>query len=491
MTATLFTGGTIITLASSGEVEALAVVEGRIRHAGTLDDCRGALRGVEHREVDLAGHALMPGFVDAHTHPVMYGMCATWADVSPAQVASIDDLVDTLREQARQLAPSEPVRGFGYHQEHLAERRHPTVDDLDRVAAERPVLVMHTSGHGYVVNSWLLKTLGIGRTTSSPPGGDIGRDEHGEPDGRLWDAACDLLTGVDGIKVTNHGPNFHLPEAPDQVAASLEVAQTALLRAGITTVADAQVTGKEFAAYLSARRDGTLRLRVHALLLSSLLPQLEALGIAASFGDERLRLLGVKLYADGSLTAGTAYVPGGYADPCHNGHRYHEPQDLRELLTRAHVLGLQTGTHAQGPEAIGYVLDAVEHAQGHVPRRDARHRIEHCGLPTRAQVRRMRELGVVPVGQPQHVSCYGDGVLEAVGELGRRFTPFGWFRDAGVPVVLSSDTPVVRPEPFSAVAAAVSRRTGRGTQMGGEDLRVTVEDALRGYTLGGAYAIHR
>ncbi|WP_166355201.1 amidohydrolase [Phytoactinopolyspora limicola] len=491
MTGSLFAGGLIRPAAGAERVEALAAVNGTVLMAGTLQACRTALVPFRYDEIDLSGGTMLPGFVDAHAHPLLFGMRAAWADVSPGRVASIDELVRVLCEHAARLPPDVPIRAFGYHQDHLAERRHPTAADLDRVATDRPVDVMHTSGHGFVVNRHRLRTLGVDRHRPSPPGGQIGRDGDGEPDGRLWDAACDLITGDDGIKVTNHGPNLHLPQSESDILAGAELAQAELLRAGITTVGDAQATGKELSAYIRLHNRGRLRLRVHAYVLSSLLDQLEVLGLAGPLGDAWLRVLGVKLYADGSLTAGTAYLPGGYTDLCHQGHLYHEPDELRLLVDRVHRMGLQAAIHAQGTVAIELVLDAFAQAMNRSPRSDARHRIEHCGLPTPDQVRRMGELGVVPVGQPQHVTEYGDGVLAAIGERGHTYTPYGWFRDAGLPVVLSSDTPVVVPNPLAAVAAAVTRRTGRGTRMGADELRLTVADALRGYTMGGAYALRR
>ena len=117
----------------------------------------------------------MPGFVDAHTHPLMHGQCMSWADLSTA--ASIDEVVKTLREHQRGLSPGQPVRGFGYDQHRLAEDRHPTAADLDRVTDDQPVLIMHTSGHGYVVNSTGLSEAGITSETDTPPGGLIDRDE--------------------------------------------------------------------------------------------------------------------------------------------------------------------------------------------------------------------------------------------------------------------------------------------------------------------------
>lgn len=489
---TVLAGGPILTMAAPDRVEAVAISGGRILHAGRLADCRDAA-GPGRSEVDLAGRALLPGFVDAHAHPLALGEAWSWVPVGPDVAPSIEALVDRLAAHARGLPPGVPVRATGYDHRRLAERRHPTANDLDRVAADREVYVENVSGHGGVANSFALARWGIDADTPDVPGGRIGRDAEGRPDGLLMDAACDLMTGPAGVKLGNHGPNFHRPEDPAELARHLDAAQEAFLRAGITTAADAQVSRREMEAYLQARAEGRLRLRIPMLVISSLLDEVLALGLVRPLGDAVLRFAGIKLYADGTIGGWTAYAPEGYLPEPHNhGVLYHEPEELAELIGRAHAAGLQTGTHAQGPAAIGLVLDAIERAQAATPRADARHRIEHCGLPTDEQIARMAGLGVVPVPQPQHQRSYGDGVLAAFGpEVGGRYEPCGLFAAAGLPVVLSSDAPVNPPAPLLAVQAAVERRTVNGTDMGGPELRLDVTTALRGYTLGGAQALHR
>jgi len=295
------------------------------------------------------------------------------------------------------------------------------------------------------------------------------------------------------VKVGRHGPNIHLPESPARLMRLLDDAQAAFLRAGVTTVVDAQVTRREMATYLRARAGGRLRVRIEMLVLSSLLDEVLAMTIVERLGDDRCAVAGIKLYADGALGAGTAWFPDGYpGQPHQHGQLYHEPAAYRMLVHKAHTAGLRTATHAQSPDAIGMVLDAISSAQRSAPRGDVRHRIEHCGLPTDEQIERMAQLRVVPVVQPGHHEAYGDGVIRSVGrELGERYNPIGAFVRAGVRVALSSDAPVSRPQPLRAVRAAVDRRTVSGTVLGGPELRVDVLTALRAHTLDAAYAVHR
>lgn len=481
----IFTGGAIRTMATStpATVEpppAILVENGLVRAAGTVNELRHAA-GSTPRRVDLDGRTLMPGFVDAHTHTLLHGSSLDWVDLSDAK--SIDDIVTRLRARA-ELDSDGPVRGYGYDQSKLAERRHPRAEDLDRVDPGRQVWIQHASGHGYAVNNAVLRAASISAGTHTPVGGRIDRDETGRPTGVLFDAACDLLTGADGVKVGNHGPNFHLPMSADDKTRLFDLGQNSFLAAGVTTICDAQVTELELATYLHARDNGQLRMRAHLLALSSKLEQLRSLGIVSTLGDERLQLHGVKLYADGSVIARTAYL-GGHGccgEPSPDGYLYHEPAELAELITTAHEMGLRTATHAQGQLPIDVVLDAVQTGQASHPWPGLRHRIEHCGFPTDKQVTRMAELGVIPVPQPMQVHQYGDSLIEEYGELGGRFYPTGSFHAHGLPVALSSDAPVTTPAPLQAAWSAGTRRTAGNDVAGGIEQAVNRETALRGVT---------
>ncbi|MFD4715568.1 amidohydrolase [Streptomyces sp. NPDC058430] len=488
----LVTGAAVAAAGTPVRAEALAVRGGRVVHVGTADTARAALGGRIDENLELDGGLVHPGFVDAHCHPVMYGQALAWVDCRPERVPDIETLVAVLTDAARELPAGVPVRGFGYEHRRLAERRHPTCHDLDRVATDREVYVMNASGHGGVVNSHTLRTCGVTAGTPDPEGGSIGRLPSGEPDGQLWDAACDLLTGPGGVKIGNHGPNFHLSEPDAIMADHLLRAQEVFLAAGVTTVGDAQASRREMETYLRARQDGSLRLRVSAYLTSALLDTALDLGVVNGFGDDHFRVQGVKFYADGTLGGWTAYFPDGYAaDCCHHGQLYHSAEEYAELVGRAHRAGLQTATHAQSPYAIGMVLDAVEKAQADRERPGIRHRIEHSGLPTDEQIVRMGELGVVPVMQPQHHLRTGDGTLTAVGDLGHRYNPAGACLAAGVPVVFSSDAPVAPPAPLEAISAAATRRTVLGTVLGDAALRMPVADGLHAHTAAAASALHR
>ncbi|TPW74057.1 amidohydrolase [Schumannella soli] len=480
--------------ASDTTATALLFDAGRLLAVGDLAQCEqeARRRGLDPERIDLGDRVVVPGFVDPHAHPLMYGQMMTWVDCGPEKAGSIPEIVALLSAAAHAAPAGRPVRGYGYEQRNLTEKRHPTRFELDAVASDREVYLMNASGHGGVVNSHTLELNGIDRDTPDPDGGAFFRDADGELTGELSDAACNILTGLHGVKIGHHGPNFHLADEPDEHLRQLDAATRRFLAGGVTAIGDAQVTRREFDMYLRLAEAGRLPLRVSMYLLSHLLDEALEMGLVGQFGNAHLSFAGIKFYADGTLGGWTAYFPDGYVgDPCRTGQLYHEPAAYTELIRKAHAAGLQTATHAQSPDAIEMVVSAIETALAEHPDADARHRIEHCGLPTSQQIERMAASGIRPVNQTQHYYNWGEGVEEAIGTPGERFNPLGEFLAAGVPVTISSDAPVAEPIPLEAIQVAVTRVTRRGHKLGPDALRITARQALRGHTLEGAISLGR
>ncbi len=486
----IFTNGTILTMASAVQPEAVYVEGNTIQKVGTLEQCTAAA-GSDYTTIDLQGKCMTPGFVDPHTHPMMLGMCKIWADLSYPKVASIDDLVSTLQEYAKTLAPGEAIQGYGFDQRKFPEGRHPTAADLDRVSTEVPVQILHTSGHCYCVNTLQLRAVGVQDDTPDPEGGSFGRDAAGRPNGPMFDSAGDYLSGVSGVKPGNHGPNIHMPDSDVNLMRRFEVGQEYFVKAGITTVNEIQLTKQELNTYLRARDEDKLKMRIEMSFLSNYLDEVINLGFSSDFGDDWLTIGSIKFYSDASLLAGTANVSVGYQDSDHEGYNYHTVEELKELLIKTHMNGLHTATHAQGDLAIEPVLEAIAEAQKMCPRPDAIHRIEHCGLPTEEQVKRMGELGIYPIPQPEMNYLYGDGVAKAVGfEIAQNYSPMGWYKKYNAPLVLSSDAPVTTPNPMEAIHACVTRKTIHGTVLG-QHQAITVEEGLKAYTITAAKSVRR
>jgi predicted amidohydrolase YtcJ len=374
------------------------------------------------------------------------------------------------------------VRGGGYNQNRLAERRHPTRWDLDPVSADTPVWLLHISGHMGVANSAALRLAGVTRDTPDPPGGRVVRREDGEPTGLLLETAQDLVKRV--------LPPYTLAETK----AALAAAGRQMAAEGITAAQDAWagwIAPEEFRAYQEASEEGLLPQRVWLMVDVEKLAVRDGrldfgFGLRTGFGTDRLRLGAIKIFTDGSLIGRTAALSRPYADPPDTtGFLVKSEETIREQVRLAHRGGWQVALHAIGDRAIEATLDAVEAVVGPDAAR-FRPRIEHAGVLRPDLIERIRRLGAVVVTQPRFVFEFGDGYRGALGEERARLTfPLASLR--GLHVAFSSDRPVTDGAPLLGIAAAVLRRTVSGAPYAPEE-RVSVEEAVRAYTVGAAYS---
>ena len=482
----LYLGGPILSMdASNRLVEALVTEGARIVALGEA----GALRtryGRDARVVDLQGHALLPGFIDAHGHFPGSGIYAVVADVnSPpiGQIERIADLVDTLRGHARNTRRGDWVVGMGYDDTLLAERRHPLRADLDRASSEHPVAVWHVSGHLVAVNSLGLERLEIDANTPNPDGGRIRRDaQTGEPDGVLEETATDVLEAqlpdpglLDSIRILRRASRLYL-------------------EAGVTTAQNGYATVGHLTAFRWLARLGLLPLRV------VLWPGEEAAndlleGRVEFRSPDRtwLRLGAVKLIADGSIQGYTGFLSRPYhvppgLDPGYRGYPVLSREKLFRLVNRYHTAGWQVAVHGNGDAAIDLILDAFEAAQRAQPRADARHVVVHAQMARDDQLDRMAELGVIPSFFSLHTYYWGDRHREIFmgPDRAARLSPARSALERGVRFTIHADAPVVPMEPLRLVWSAVNRRSTSGATIGAAQ-RISVIQALRAVTIDAAY----
>lgn len=464
-------------------VEAVAFDEKAVLAVGTEDEVAAPFADAERIEVE--GATVVPGFIDAHNHFLATGESLASVDVRFPVVGSTADLIEAIADVAMSTAKGKTIRAFGF--DHAKYERIPTRWDLDRATADHPVVVYHVSGHHVLVNSRMLEQRGVTDDAVEPPGGKLVRDEHGRLTGLFLDTAMSLVLPV-AVDVGNHGPNFHTEAPIEELVDDVERAGRAFRAAGLTTVCDAQVTARELAAYRVALGADRLLVRTIAMPLSHQLEAYETVGLAGGFGDERLRIGAMKFYADGSLIGGTAAFSEPYgAHGEFEGSMYWSEEDLRAMLARAHARGWQVGVHVQGDRAMQIVLDALEAAISRSPR-EHRHRLEHAGFPTPEQIRRIAELGLVTVNQPSYLFDSGDEFLDRLGDRAQRLIPLRDELDAGVVVVLSSDSDVASYRPMDTLASALSRRSRSGATLG-VDQALTLDEALFAHTIDAAYAL--
>ena len=464
-------------------VDAVAFDGSGILSIGADDEVRRAFP--QARTIDVGNRTIVPGFIDAHNHFLATGESLSSIDVRYPTVASCEDLVRVIAKAAKTTPAGAWIHAFGF--DHAKYDRTPTRWDLDGATTQHPVLVYHVSGHHVLVNSATLDLRGLDETTPDPAGGQLVRDATGRLTGLCLDAAMNLVLPV-VVDIGNHGPNFHTEASLEELVDAVDLAGTAFLAAGLTTVCDAQVTRRELRAYRAAADAGRLRVRTVCMPLSHQLEEYLSIGLAGPFGDDRLRVGAMKIYADGSLIGGTAAFEAPYGERGElDGSLYWQPDELRELVVRAHLGGWQVGIHVQGDRAIGNALDAIETASSAEPR-DHRHRLEHAGYPTAEQIRRMARLGVITVNQPRYLHDSGDEFLTRLGSRAHGLQPLRDELAAGVTVVLSSDSDVASYRPLDQIASAIARQTRSGAPIGSEQ-GLTLDEALLAYTIDAAFAL--
>ncbi len=319
----IFANGTVFTARRDDPwAEAIGVRGSAIVGVGTLGDLADEWPGSD--TIDLGGGTVLPGLIDAHNHFLSTGESLASLDVRFPAVDSPEALLDVVRAAAQSTPAGAAISGFGVDN---GKYGFPSRRDLDDAAGDHPLFLLHTSGHHVLVNSSVLTAAGVGDDVADPPGGRFERDGNGRLTGFCLDAACGAVVPTD-VDIGSHGPNFHVRASIDELVASVARASAAFLEAGLTCVCDAQVTARELAAYREARARGELPIRTVCMPLSHQLGSFEELGLTGPFGDDRLSIGHLKVYADGTLTGGTAAFGDGPSMPTQRGSFFHEPDDL-------------------------------------------------------------------------------------------------------------------------------------------------------------------
>jgi predicted amidohydrolase YtcJ len=417
------------------------------------------LAGPDTQRIDLAGKTVTPGFCDSHIHLLWYGMqLLTQADLVGS--ASIDELCSRLSNLASHRTGW--IQGHGFDQDKLRERRFPTREELDRVSRDRPLIVSRICGHAVIVNSAALALVT-------------------EKERRAGDPDTGLYTENDSSAFYRLIPALSEDEQEQAALAACAIA----MKTGITSVHTLLDTPDQMTAWSRLHQKRRLPIRVTGIPPYDAVEQLHRHGIRTSFGDDTLRFGGCKFFSDGSLGAQTAWLSSPYADkPETRGIRIYDPEDLKRKCADAQSKGWQIAIHAIGDQAVRETIDAIEFALDGADNREHRHRVEHASMCPPDCLERMARLKIVATLQPQFVTS-DTWTAQRVGKDRARWCyPFKSMLYAGVPITLSSDCPVEKLDAFDTIAAAVGRHGWS------PDEALTVEEALRAYCLGSAYAAH-
>ncbi|UFR00702.1 amidohydrolase [Streptomyces sp. Go40/10] len=487
----LFTGGPVLT-PEGRTATAVAVTGDRITAVGHAE-VRG-LAGPRTEVVDLAGRLLLPGFQDAHVHPVPAGLELSRCDLTGRTTA--EETVAAVRAYADAHPEREWILGGGWSMEAFTGGT-PTKDLLDAVVPDRPVYLPNRDHHGAWVNSRALELAGIGRDTPDPADGRIERDASGEPSGTLQEGAMQLVGRL--------AP----PATPADRLAALLHAQRHLHALGITAWQDALVgdflgMDDPAEAYLAAAGDGSLTARVVGALWwdrergAEQIPELVERRAASSRG--RFRAGTVKLMLDGVAENHTAALLEPYLDRCgcstaNRGTSFIDPARLPRYVTELDALGFQCHFHALGDRAVRDALDAVEAARAANGPNDTRPHLAHLQVVHPDDVPRFARLGATANIQPlwaAHEPQMDQLTIPFLGpERARQQYPFGALLRSGARLAAGSDWPVSSPDPLQGIHVAVNRVEPGGTgPVFLPDERLSLADALTAYTAGSAYVNH-
>lgn len=464
----------IITIdADRPRAQAAAIWRDRIMAVGTNDEVR-ALANRNTKLVDLTGRTVVPGFIDAHSHPAVAGrLHLRQVD---ADLRSITAIQAAIRERAAKTPKGEWIVAFKYDDTKTAEGRFLTREDLDAATTDHPVYVEHRGGHSAYVNSLAFERVGIKEDTPDPAGGRYVR-EGGRLSGRVLETGQAIFERTIPYNYTR-----------DDYREGVKLISKMLAKVGVTSVHDAYGNPADLGAYHDARDAGELLTRVYCLIGSSALDQLIAAGVRTGFGDEWVRVGAVKMTCDGSISERTARLSQPYIGrPNDYGILVRGEDQLYPIAKKAHDAGWQIGIHANGDVAIDLVLGIYERLQRESPRRDPRFRIEHCTVINDDLVRRIRNLSAIPNPFSTYVYFHGEKMREYGAERLNSMFAVRSFLDAGVKVTQTSDYPPGPFEPMMALQSSVTRTDMRGTVWGAKQ-KVTVEEALKVGTLHGAYA---
>jgi predicted amidohydrolase YtcJ len=478
----IFANGTIHTLDGEGTIaQAVGISNGFVEALGYEADLR-RLATHQTEMIDLRGAVMFPGFVDVHSHPMLYGYLTTGMDLAPPNVTRLDHILELIKGEAETTPPGIWIKGSRYAEYHLPENRHPTRRDLDPVSPDHPVVLFHTSLHACVLNSLALAECGITRETPAPRGGIIEReDDTGEPTGVLHDAAMmDVLHEVFDKELASM--------TSSERVAMCGLATRKYAELGLVATGDAMVTPLTLGIYQDTLAAGELMIRIYTMNLVDACEPLVASGIRTGFGGPYLQIGPVKMFGDGGISSRTAAMRSPYLTPPHDrGLKVMNRGEVAAAVRRYHGWGYQLAIHSQGDDGLNDVLDAYEAVLGSHSTNPLRHRIEHAGCLFRDLLGRAADMNIAVAIQPGFIGELGDGILEALGqERANRIFPFRSMLRAGMCLGGSSDCPVALLDPRLGLRDAVLRRTRAGQLLGPEEA-LTKDQALRLYTVNAAY----
>ena len=436
------------------KAEGVLIKNGKILSATTTDALKKWDR-MKATTIDCKGKTVLPGFIDAHLHLYALAESHVTLNLEPDHnVRSISDIQNKIREYSQTLPSEAWLRGRGYNEFSLAEKRHPNRWDLDQITSTHPIKLTHRTGHAHVLNSLALKKVGISSETPDPPDGLIDRDVNtGEPTGLLYRMGDFLAKRIP-------------PLESDQLDQGMRIANEELLSMGITSVQDASSHNgiEQWKMFCHWKEKGLLKPRLTMMLGTEGFSVYRREDFEPKMDESQLDLGGVKIILDETT---------GLLRPSQS--------ELNQMVLKIHHAGFQACLHAVEEKVVDAAYSAIEYALKKLPKSDHRHRIEHCSVCPPSLAERLAALGIMVVTQPPFIYYNGDRYLRTVPPEGlKHLYPIKTLLKRGVQVAASSDCPIIPADPLMGIYAAATRTTETGQTVLPEE-KITPEEALRMY----------
>jgi len=451
--------------------QAVAISGGRFVSVGSDREILRLAAG-SSRKIDLGGRTVLPGFIDAHSHPADSGR--NHLRMIACDLPSIAKVTAALHERSEKTPAGQWVLGFLYDD---SKTEHPiTRQELDEAAPNHPVIVYHRGGHIAFANSLAFQAAGVTARTPDPEGGLFERGPDGFT-GRVADKAVAVINKV-------------IPERKDPAEGreAVKLISKMMASKGITSTGDASASPEDLQAYQEAYAAGDLSVRIYSIMFVDFLAHMIAAGVHTGLGDEWVRVGGIKQFADGSISERTARLSQPYLGrPDYFGLFLSTEEQLYDNGKKAHAAGWQLSTHANGDIAIDRVLTVYERIQKENPRLDPRFRIEHCTLVNDSLIERMKRLQVIPVPFSGYVYYHGEKMRFYGAERTTHMFAMRSLLDAGLRPTDSSDYTASPLDPMMWLQSQTTRTDPQGN-VWGRNQCITVEEAIRCGTIHGAYA---
>ncbi len=453
---------------------AVAIADGRLIAVGSNTDIL-RMATARTKKIDLGNKTVLPGFIDAHTHPSYSGI--NHLKMVDCDLRSINDIKDAIRQRAANTPKGDWVMGFKYDDTKTIEGRKINMADLDDAAPYHPVRIMHRGGHTNYCNSLAFKKANINESTPNPKGGEFEKSTDGKLTGCVKEAAADVFDKLIPNTFTR-----------DEMREGVKLISKMMAKTGITSATDAGGSPDDLQAYEDAYEAGELHTRIYCMIYYTHIDKMITAGVRTGMGNEWVKIGGLKMTCDGSISERTARLSQPYMGrPNDYGILVMDDEQLYPYAKKAYDAGWQIGIHANGDVGIDTTLKLYERLIKEKSKADPRFRIEHCTMINESLIQRMKTLGVIPTPFSTYVYYHGEKMKAYGEERLKNMFALRSFLNAGIRPTQASDYPPGPFEPMMALQSSVTRTDIKGNVWGANQ-RVTVEEAIQIGTINGAYA---